>query len=52
VGEKSAVFVFIENLVLDVPPFKKTSNSSGKNTKKSQKIRDRAMAIGKKHIKN
>ena len=42
---------FMENLVFCVPPFRKTSNPGGKNTKKSQKLRDRDMAIKKKHKK-
>ena len=37
----------MENSFFCVPPFKKMSNSGEKNTKKSQKLRDRDMAIQK-----
>ena len=42
----------MENSFFCVPPFKKISNSGEKNTKKSQKLRDRDMAIKKKLKKN
>ena len=51
-GERSAENIFLKNSFCCVPPFKKISYSGEKNTKKSQKLRDKAMAIRKKTQKN